>query len=48
MDNDIVLNFFLANQREIYARVNTSYYTHINITEQPMIGVGVRGSFFDV
>lgn len=42
MDNDIVLNFFLANQREIYARVNTYYYNSISTTEQPMTRVGVE------
>lgn len=42
MDDHIVLNFFLASQREVFARVTTSYCTCINITEQPMTGVGVR------
>lgn len=42
MDNDIVLNF-LAIQREIYVRANTSYYNCINTTEQPTTGMGVVG-----
>lgn len=48
MDNDIVLNFFLASQREIYVRVNTSYYNCINTTEQPMTWVGCWGKFLNI